>query len=109
MIRYGVDSWSDVVFASLRPRVEKRDGQWIDVELRATSAPETPLPDDLIDFSILAICTHTGVPIQFVPQDEGCDCEYQLTVNEKQQLEEYIAIPSMQELIRKAAEEPDDV
>lgn len=104
MIRYGDETWSDLVFTAFYPRVEKRDSQWVDVELRVKTAAATSLPDDLIDFSLLVVCTHRGFPMQIVPQDEGCDCEYQLTVNEKQQIEDFISGEEIQALIKEAAE-----
>ncbi|MDB4867788.1 MAG: hypothetical protein JWR03_2121 [Cohnella sp.] len=103
MIRYGDETWRDLTFTAFYPKVEKRDAQWIDVELRLEAAAETPLPDDLIDFSVLVICTHRGFPIQIVPLDEGCDCEYQLTYSEKEQIETYIQSEPMLQLIREAA------
>lgn len=104
MIRYGDDNWTEIRFAAFHPRVEKRDHQWIDVELRVEPAADTPLPDDLIDFSILVVCTHRGFPMQIAPQDEGCDCEYQMTESEIRQIEAYIASEPVQRLIRTEAE-----
>jgi hypothetical protein len=109
MIRYGDETWNDLTFAAFYPRVEKRDSQWIDVELRVDPAVSTPLPEDLIDFSVLVICTHLGYPVQLVPQDEGCDCEYQLTASEKLQIEDYIASEQIQSMILAAAAENGDV
>ncbi|WP_123040619.1 hypothetical protein [Cohnella candidum] len=105
MIKYGAESWNDLIFTAFYPRVEKRDNQWVDVEVQVDTASSTPLPDDLIDFSILIVCTHRGFPMQIVPQDEGCDCEYQLTASEKQQIEDYIASSPLQARIREAAEQ----
>jgi hypothetical protein len=104
MIRYGDETWRELTFSAFYPRVERRDSQWIDVELRVEAAAETPLPDDLIDFSILVICTHSGFPVQIVPMDEGCDCEYQLTQGEKEQVEAYLQGEPVLQLIREAAE-----
>ncbi|TJY44195.1 hypothetical protein E5161_02030 [Cohnella pontilimi] len=104
MIRYGDETWWELTFSAFYPRVEKRDNQWIDVELRVETAAAAPLPDDLIDFSILAICTHSGYPVQLVPMDEGCDCEYQLTQGEKDQVEAYLLSEPLQQLIREATE-----
>ncbi|WP_276351371.1 hypothetical protein [Cohnella caldifontis] len=105
MIRYGDETWNELSFTGFRPSAEKRDRQWVDVELRVKTAEETPLPTDLIDFSILVVCTHAGFPMQIAPQDEGCDCEYQLTAEEKRQIEAYIATEPVQALIRQAANE----
>nr|WP_233168242.1 hypothetical protein [Paenibacillus roseus] len=89
-------------FASFTPRLEKRDHQWIDVELRFelknTSADEAP--QDLIDLTILVICTHNGQIAQIIPLDEGCDCEYQFTAGEKEQITAYIQSEAVQERIR---------
>jgi hypothetical protein len=104
MIRYGDETWRELTFTAFYPKVEKRDSQWIDVELRVETAASTPLPDDLIDFTVLVVCTHSGYPMQIVPLDEGCDCEYQLTQGEKDQIEAYLQSGSMLQLIREAAE-----
>ncbi|MBW5448142.1 hypothetical protein GE107_18960 [Cohnella sp. CFH 77786] len=107
MIRYGDETWTELTFTAFYPRMERRDNQWIDVELRVDTAESTPLPEDLVDFSILAVCTHRGYPMQIEPQDEGCDCEYQLTESEKRQIEDYIASGPVRAMILKAAESGD--
>lgn len=90
MIRYSDESWAELKFESFRYEVEKRDEQWIDVILHVETAEETPLPSDVIDFTIVAICTHQGHPIQLVTMEEGCDSEYQLTAEEKDQINAFI-------------------
>lgn len=90
MIRYGDEQWNELKFTGFRYEAEKRDGQWVDVWLRPETSEETPVPLDLIEFSILAVCTHEGHPIQFVTLDEGIDCEYQLTEWEQEQLRAFI-------------------
>ena len=103
MIRYGDEAWSELIFEKFVPKVERRDEQWVDVELRVETAASTPLPADLIDFSILVVCTHRGFPMQIAALDEGCDCEYQLTEAEKAQIEAYVNSEPLQALIREAA------
>jgi hypothetical protein len=103
MIRYADESWSELRFTSYETSAERRDEQWVDVMLLPAVDADTPLPEDVIDFSILAVCTHRGDPMQFVTLEEGCDSEYQLTENEKEQLEAWIRSESTQRLIREAA------
>ncbi|WP_051236502.1 hypothetical protein [Paenibacillus pinihumi] len=102
MIKYGSDRVTHLEFASFTPRLERRDNQWIDVglrfELKRTCAEEAP--QDLIDLTILVICTHGGQIAQIIPLDEGCDCEYQFTAGEKEQITAYIQSDAMQEHIR---------
>lgn len=91
MIKYGLDTVQHLQFLQFIPRIELRpDGQWIDIELRFEVAEATPLPDDVVDLTILAICTSRGQLAQVIPQDEGIDCEYQFTPLEKEQIERYI-------------------
>ncbi|MFD0670225.1 hypothetical protein [Cohnella sp. GCM10027633] len=103
MIRYGDEKWTELRFEGLRYEAVRRDNQWVDVTLRVETAEETPLPLDLIDFAILAVCTHRGDPIQLATLDEDCDSEYQLTDGEKQQIEAYIRSEDVQRAIRLAA------
>lgn len=105
MIRYGDEKWTELKFADFRFEAERRDGQWVDVSLVPVTAAETPLPEDLIDFSILAVCTHGGHPIQLATLDEGCDCEYQLTEGEKAQIEAFIRTDEVQRAIAAASGE----
>lgn len=99
MIRYADEKWDELQFAKFRPEVDRRDSQWIDVALRVDTAPSTPLPDDVIDFSIVVVCTHQGHPIQAVTLEEGCDSEYQLTAAEKEQIFAYIQSTEVQSII----------
>jgi len=108
MIRYGDESWSELRFESFEYEAERRDGQWVDVTLRVKVADETPLPIDLSDFSIMAICTHQGHPIQLVTMDEGCDCEYQLTEWEKNQINAFIRTDEVRTAIITAANRVED-
>lgn len=103
MIRYGDEMWTELKFTDFQYKVERRDNQWVDVLLKVETAEETPLPLDLIEFSIVAVCTHEGHPIQLVTMDEGCDSEYQLTEWEKDQIEAFIRTDEVLNAIVKAA------
>lgn len=99
MIKYGLDTVTELKFLSFEPSIERRDSQWVDVILRPVLAESTPVPDDMIDFTILVICTLDGTIVQMVPQDEDCDCEYNFTVGEKEQIAAYIEQESVQSAI----------
>lgn len=103
MIRYGDETWTELKFTKFLYQVERRDSQWVDVTLRVEVSEHTPLPGDLIDFTIMAICTHKGDPIQLVTLDEGCDCEYQLTAGEKEQIITFIQSDEVRNAIIEAA------
>lgn len=103
MIKYGDESWTELQFVKFDYKAERRDAQWVDVELKVVTADHTPLPADVIDFSIVAICTHVGHPIQLVAMEEGCDSEYQLTESEKEQIEAFVRGPEVNAAIRQAA------
>ncbi|QAY66017.1 hypothetical protein [Paenibacillus protaetiae] len=90
MIKYGLDRITELKFEAFYASLERRNEQLVDVELRFALSPATPAPDDLIDFTALVICTVHGDIAQIVPQDIGCDCEYQFTVSEKEQIAAYI-------------------
>ncbi|MEK3881302.1 hypothetical protein [Paenibacillus sp. PL2-23] len=101
MIKYGSDRITELTFTSYKAAVELReDGQWVDITLLPTLHESTPLPEDIIQFSILVICTTTGAIAQIVPQDEDCDCEYQFTFSEKEQITAYIMSEEMQSRIQ---------
>jgi hypothetical protein len=103
VIRYGDELWTELMFAHIQYEVERRDNQWVDVTLKVETTDETPLPLDLIDFTIMAICTHQGHPIQLVTMDEGCDSEYQLTEWEKEQIHAFIRTDEVQKAIIQSA------
>jgi hypothetical protein len=103
MIRYGDELWTELKFTNIQYEVERRDNQWVDVTLKVETTDETPLPLDLIDFTIMAICTHQGHPIQLVTMDEGVDCEYQLTEWEKEQIHAFIRTDEVKKAIILAA------
>lgn len=102
MIKYGLDRITELSFLSFRPAIELRDEQWVDIMLRFELAPESEMPDDLlIDLTALVICTVDGTIAQIVPHDEGCDCEYQFTAGEKEQITAFIMQPNIQSEIQK--------
>ncbi|MBB6638378.1 hypothetical protein [Cohnella thailandensis] len=103
MIKYGDDRVTNLQFAAFYPRIERRDEQWVDVELRFETKPNTDeVPSDLIELTALVICTRAGAPIQIEAQDAGCDCEYQFTFFEKEQIEAFVRSDEIQEAIRRA-------
>lgn len=102
MIKYGLDIIEELKFSNYKLLIEKRDMQWVDITLIPVLEPHCSLPTDLIDFSILVICSHYGVIAQMVPQDVGCDSEYQLTFSEKEQIRSYIESDTIQLLIAEA-------
>lgn len=99
MIKYGLDRITELRFIAYRAELERRDNQWIDIKLRFDLFEDTPIADDLIDFSGLVICTLGGAIAQIVPQDEDCDCEYQFTAFEKEQISAFIDSEEIQERI----------
>jgi hypothetical protein len=101
MIKYGLDRITELKFRSFQPTIEQRNEQWVDINLRFELTPETEVPEDLIDFTALVICTIDGTIAQMVPHDEGCDCEYQFTVSEKEQITAFIMQPQIQAEIQK--------
>ncbi|HUC90574.1 MAG TPA: hypothetical protein VMS09_00945 [Paenibacillus sp.] len=99
MIKYGSDKMTEMRFEAFEERIDVRDRQWIDIELRFTLSPDTPAPDDLIDLTALVITNLEGRIAQIVPQDEGIDCDYQFTFGEKEQLSAYVNSAAMQQKI----------
>jgi hypothetical protein len=65
-------------------------GQWRDIFLRLHKEAGEEFPEDLIDPSILVICNLEGDIVQIVLHDEGCDSEFQFTLSEKAQIEDYV-------------------
>lgn len=103
MIQYGSETVTQLKFRSFKPRMERRDGQWIDIELAVEVEAATPVPQDLAELTVLVICTHGGVIAQIVPLDEGTDCEFQFTSDEKEQIAAYVEHPEMQSAIANLA------
>jgi hypothetical protein len=89
MNRYGAEIIQNHRFSLSCREVEKR-GQWLDVYLSITPVKGEQLPEALVEPSVLVICTQRGDVVQIVLQDEGCDCEYLFTLQEKAQIEQYI-------------------
>lgn len=89
MIQFGSLDYAELRFQQLRAAIELRDSQWIDVELYFELEPGSKLPEGLTELSALLICTYAGDIAQIVPQDEGRDCEFQFTSDEKAQLVSY--------------------
>lgn len=101
MIKYGLDRITELKFLRFKTLMEKRaDGQWVDIVLEPVVDESTPIPDDLIQFSILVICTIDGIIAQIVPQDEDCDCEHQFTFSEKEQIKAFIMSEEIQTKIQ---------
>jgi hypothetical protein len=86
MIQFGSLNVAELKFERIRATIEWRDAQWIDVWLRFELKPGSVLPEEITELSALAICTYSGAVAQIVPQDEGRDCEFQFTEDEKRQL-----------------------
>ncbi|RJE90200.1 hypothetical protein D3P07_08295 [Paenibacillus sp. 1011MAR3C5] len=99
MIKYGSDLITELRFIRFDASMERRDNQWVDIVLQPTLDESTPVPDDLIQFTVYVICTLDGTIVQMIPQDEDCDCEYQLTFSEKEQVRAYIMQSDIQEQI----------
>lgn len=104
MIKYGLEKQEELKFITFDSHIEKRDQQWVDINLVSIVIEGAPLPTELIDFNILVICTHEGIIAQMVPQDVGCDCEYQLTFSEKEQVRQYVESHEIQGLIAQAVQ-----
>ena len=100
MIQYDSEEVTQLQFQAFLPRIERRDDQWVDIELTLVLAPETPVPTEITDLTVLVICTLSGVIAQIVPLDEGCDCEFQFTMDEKAQIISYIESQEFQALIK---------
>jgi hypothetical protein len=100
MIQYGSDVITELKFVSFQPTLERRDNQWVDIELMPEVWKGTPVPDGIQELSIYVVCTLGGQIAQIVPYDEGCDCEFQFTVSEKEQISAYILSEDIQARIR---------
>ncbi|ALS22435.1 hypothetical protein [Paenibacillus naphthalenovorans] len=89
MIAYGGTELKELRFERMEARIEPRDEQWIDVEVRFRLADGSVPPEGFEELSALLICTHDGEIFDIVPQDEGRDCEFRFTESEKQQLRSF--------------------
>ncbi|UVI27652.1 hypothetical protein [Paenibacillus spongiae] len=101
MIQYGSDRVYELKFNAYYPKLERRNDQWVDIDLKLVLSPDTPAPAETTDLTALVICTVHGVIAQIVPLDEGCDCEFQFTADEKAQITAYIESPMIQTAIAK--------
>lgn len=102
MIRYGSEDWNELRFQAFYPKMEAR-GSLVDVELEVELSPLTPLPAGLNHLTAYVICTADGAIIEMSPRDEGCDCEFQFTPEEKAQLASYLSLPGVKEMIAKVS------
>lgn len=90
---------TELIFTRMAPRIEVRDSQWVDIEIRLETSEETPVPSDLIDMTALVITNTAGRIAQIVPLDEGMDCDYQFTASEKAQLAAFVEDGDIQQCI----------
>ena len=88
MMKFNAESMFEPSIRPFRPVVERRE-PYIDIYLKLERQGEG-WPDDLAEPGALVICRTGGEPIQYVVLDEGCDCEYRFTEQEKEQLKRYI-------------------
>ncbi|MBW7454422.1 hypothetical protein ACFOLF_01540 [Paenibacillus sepulcri] len=103
MIQYGSERVTQLQILAFEPRIERRDEQWVDIELGLVLSPATPCPEEITQLTALVICTTNGTIIQIVPLDEGCDCEFQFTIDEKEQIQAYIEQEDVQKAILESA------
>jgi len=103
MIQYGSEQVTELKFEAFIPRLELRNSHWIDIDLELVLSPNTPAPKETVDLSALVICTIEGIIAQIVPLDEGCDCEFQFTTDEKNQIQAYIESSEIQKAIAQLA------
>ncbi|MFB9330420.1 hypothetical protein ACFFSY_31145 [Paenibacillus aurantiacus] len=96
MIQYDSDDIREMRMTGLYPTIERRDEQWIDIELRIDVEDESQVHQSITELTALVICTHSGVIAQIVPQDAGCDCDFQFTAGEKEQIRNYVLSSEIQ-------------
>ncbi|MCZ8521547.1 MULTISPECIES: hypothetical protein [Paenibacillus] len=89
MLIYGSTDIHELRFEEFTARAERRDEQWIDVEVEFKVAGPSAVPDGISRLGALLVCTARGDIAEIAPQDEGRDCEFQFTESEKSQLREY--------------------
>lgn len=99
MIQYESEEVTQLRFQAFLPRIERRDEQWVDIEITAVLSPDTPVPAGISDLTVLVICTAGGAIAQIVPLDEGCDCDFQFTADEKAQISSFIESAEIQAAI----------
>lgn len=88
MMKYGAEHEEHRFSLSFQEAEDR--GQWRDIFLNLHIAEGESLPEGLFDPSILVISNQAGDIVQIVLQDEGCDSEFQFTLMEKAQIEDYI-------------------
>jgi len=103
MIQYGSEQVTELKFEAFIPRLELRNSHWVDIDLKLVLSPNTPAPEETVDLTALVICTIDGIIAQMVPLDEGCDCEFQFTMDEKDQIKAYIESTEIQAAIAELA------
>ncbi|MBB3110328.1 hypothetical protein FHS18_002395 [Paenibacillus phyllosphaerae] len=103
MIQYDNEDIRELTFTAFHPRIERRDEQWIDIDIKFEVADPSQFHTDLVEPTALVICNLAGTIAQMVPQDEGCDCEFQFTFSEKEQLRAFIESDIVQSQIAKLA------
>lgn len=103
MIQYDSDDIRELRITKFHPVIERRDDQWIDIELRLDVEEDSQIHETITELTALVICTHGGAIAQIVPQDAGCDCDFQFTASEKEQIRDYIQSPEIQSKIVRIA------
>ncbi|CAM3491272.1 hypothetical protein [Marinicrinis lubricantis] len=89
MIQYGSSKVNELVIENLIPSVDFRNEHFVDIRCKLT-LKTGPIPKGTTELSALVICMRDGTIIEIVPQDEDCDCEFQFTLNEKEQIRRLI-------------------
>ncbi|MFB0846268.1 hypothetical protein [Paenibacillus oleatilyticus] len=89
MIEYDNPHIRELRFTRFHSRAEVRSKQWIDVEVSLGLEEGSEAPEGIVELGALIVCTRRGDIVEIVPQDEGRDCEYQFTEQEKAQLRTY--------------------
>jgi len=88
MMKYGAEPQEHRFTLSFLEKETR--GQWLDIFLGIQPEAGQTLPEELQDPAVLVICNQVGDIIQIVLHDEGCDCEFQFTLMEKDQIERFV-------------------
>lgn len=88
MYKFNAQLMFEAEIRPYRPYVERR-GAFLDIYMQLDPGDQS-WPEDLTEPGALVICDEAGVPIEYVVQSEGCDCEYRFTEDEKEQLRNYM-------------------
>ncbi|MGF7030664.1 hypothetical protein J2T17_001569 [Paenibacillus mucilaginosus] len=105
MLIYGSTDIHELRFEELTARVERRDEQWIDVDVGFRVAGPDAVPEDITELGALLVVTNRGDIAEIAPQDEGRDCEYQFTESEKAQLREFYEREVRPQVLQAAGQE----